>query len=380
MYYMKTYENLPLIRAKVNIDLLEENEIDFSFDLVEHAANYYEFLKFDNDIEKQCFSIDDEKMIITGVVMAANLPQYRSPKDKLSKGYYAFFSEEDVKNALLYFSKRKNLVDSVELNHESGIKIPGIVFENWIVSDSDKDKMCSFGLKVNKGSWCSSIQITDRKFWNDFIKTGKVKGFSVISGFELTEKFEKQINEFSFSKNENIKIEEKKMSKTKSLKFEINAITTDGTEVVIDELIEGSKIFVIEKGEKKPAPIGEYFFENNDKIIVTEEGVIAQIVYNSDEEMSKETETEENEFSFTKIEYDEFLNIVTSLTEKLNSINEKVNTISNSVIEFSKVKQNFTNETEIKTQIAELKLNIEKIKTDKKVEVVKIENKTKKWS
>jgi hypothetical protein len=41
------------------------------------------------------------------------------------------------------------------------------------------DKSNNYGLNLPQGSWVGLFKISDKKIWNDYVKTGKVKGFSI---------------------------------------------------------------------------------------------------------------------------------------------------------------------------------------------------------
>ena len=50
--------------------------------------------------------------------------------------------------------------------------------ESW-VKDGVLDKSNNYGLNLPQGSWVGIFKISDKKLWNDYVKTGKVKGFSI---------------------------------------------------------------------------------------------------------------------------------------------------------------------------------------------------------
>ena len=56
------------------------------------------------------------------------------------------------------------------------------VVESWLVDDPKMDKSVKYGLEVPEGTWMVSMKVNNDEIWNDFVKTGKVKGFS-IEGF-----------------------------------------------------------------------------------------------------------------------------------------------------------------------------------------------------
>jgi hypothetical protein len=46
-----------------------------------------------------------------------------------------------------------------------------------------KDKSAIYNLSVPIGTWMASVKVDDENLWNDFVKTGKVKGFSLEGYF-----------------------------------------------------------------------------------------------------------------------------------------------------------------------------------------------------
>jgi hypothetical protein len=55
--------------------------------------------------------------------------------------------------------------------------------ESWIVEDKVHDKSVKFGMDLPLGSWVGSVKVNNDKIWNEFVKTGKVKGFSIEGYF-----------------------------------------------------------------------------------------------------------------------------------------------------------------------------------------------------
>jgi hypothetical protein len=88
------------------------------------------------------------------------------------------------------------------LEHDSNIKGVDLV-ESW-VKDTPLDKSNGYGLNLPKGTWVGMFKVTNDKIWNDYVKTGKVKGFSIEGLFShklikasLEEIIEKDITELS---------------------------------------------------------------------------------------------------------------------------------------------------------------------------------------
>jgi len=62
------------------------------------------------------------------------------------------------------------------------------VVESWIV-EGEKDKSRHYGMDVPLGTWMVSMKVDNDEIWNEYIKTGAVKGFSVEAYF--TDKLER---------------------------------------------------------------------------------------------------------------------------------------------------------------------------------------------
>ena len=63
---------------------------------------------------------------------------------------------------------------------EHADEVQGVSFvESWIVEDSKVDKSANFGFSYPKGSWIATMKVDDDAVWNDYVKTGKIKGFSI---------------------------------------------------------------------------------------------------------------------------------------------------------------------------------------------------------
>lgn len=75
------------------------------------------------------------------------------------------------------------------------------------------------------------------------------------------------------------------------MKFEEIALE-DGTIVSADALEAGSAVFIMVEEEKQPLPIGEYALADGSLLVVTEEGVIAEI--KAAEEKKEEEPVEED--------------------------------------------------------------------------------------
>ena len=122
--------------------------------------------------------VSSEKRILMGAVLIPEKPIYRrNGEDE----YYIYFSKDTVNKASQLFFKNGNQ-NNWTLEHEKSIKGLTVV-ESWIVEDTQKDKSALYNLSVPVGSWMASVKVEDDTIWNEYVKTGKVKGFSVEGCF-----------------------------------------------------------------------------------------------------------------------------------------------------------------------------------------------------
>jgi hypothetical protein len=128
------------------------------------------------------FSADTEKRIISGPLMVADLPIYR--KDEQGE-YYGLFTAEDIYNIRNKFFKNNN-TKSVNEMHDPNKMIEGVYMIESFIIDSKRGINAPDGLKLTDGSWFGSYKVDNEDIWNDFIKTGEFKGFSVEGVFKTT--------------------------------------------------------------------------------------------------------------------------------------------------------------------------------------------------
>lgn len=145
----------------------------FAISLVESPAIESDWVYFGK--ETQMFaSVDTEKHMLIGAILIPDKKIIRVEAD--GTPYEVFFTKETVaKLAQNYLAKK--YTDKATLEHDSKIKGVTLV-ESWI-KDGQFDKSNNYGLNLPKGTWVGMMKITDDKIWNDYVKTGKVKGFSI---------------------------------------------------------------------------------------------------------------------------------------------------------------------------------------------------------
>ena len=158
------------------IDESEELSGVDAVSIVEFPAIESNFVSLNQQL--QLAKVDDEKRILMGAALIPNKHIYRRNKNV---EYYIFFSDATVRKASELFLMNSNQ-NNATLEHQKELKDLSVV-ESWIVEDADMDKSKKYGLDAPVGSWVVSMKVNNDTIWNDFVKTGKVKGFSIEGYF-----------------------------------------------------------------------------------------------------------------------------------------------------------------------------------------------------
>jgi hypothetical protein len=156
--------------------VIEDENIDevFAISLVEEPATESNFIFFDKE-KVQFAALNDEKRLVMGAILIPDKQILRI--DGEGKPYHVFFKPETIKRLSEMYLKKK-YTDKSTLEHDK--KINGVTLvESWIKESITKDKSSLYNLNTPVGSWMGTFKIDNDKIWNDFIKTGEVKGFSI---------------------------------------------------------------------------------------------------------------------------------------------------------------------------------------------------------
>ena len=122
--------------------------------------------------------VDGEKKILLGAALVPNKMIFRKRDEE---EYYVYFSKDTIRKVSEMFLTKGNQ-NKATLEHE--IQLQGLsVVESWIVEDEIHDKSKKYGLSLPIGSWVVSMKVHNDQVWNEFVKTGKVKGFSIEGYF-----------------------------------------------------------------------------------------------------------------------------------------------------------------------------------------------------
>lgn len=124
---------------------------------------------------------DEEKRIVTGAAMIADLPIYR--RDDVRGEYYVVFDKESIFKIAKKWA-RGNKYDAVNAHHNTPIADGVSLFESYII-DRERGVMPPKGFEeVADGSWFVSYLIDNDEVWAK-VKSGEFKGFSVEGVFDF---------------------------------------------------------------------------------------------------------------------------------------------------------------------------------------------------
>lgn len=145
--------------------------------IVENPAIEEDFVALKSQ-EFKFAEVNKEKRILMGAALIPNKPIYRANEEN---EYYIYFSRDTVRKASeLFFIKGNHNKSTLE--HQMPLK--GLVaVESWIVEDKEKDKSKIYGMDMPLGTWMLSMKVLNDDVWNNYVKTGKVKGFSIEGYF-----------------------------------------------------------------------------------------------------------------------------------------------------------------------------------------------------
>tara|TARA_R110000765_G_scaffold299199_1_gene394150 strand:+ start:1795 stop:2406 length:612 start_codon:yes stop_codon:yes gene_type:complete len=145
--------------------------------IVENPAIEEDFIALKSD-ELKLAEVSKEKKILIGALLVPNKPIYRFSEDG---EYYIYFSKETVEKASQMYLRNGNQNNST-LEHQHQLSGLTLV-ESWLVEDEVHDKSRKYGMNVPIGTWMGTMKVNNQEVWDEYVKKGKVKGFSIEGYF-----------------------------------------------------------------------------------------------------------------------------------------------------------------------------------------------------
>ena len=154
----------------------EESGIE-AISIVESPAIESDFVALSAE-EIKLAEVDKEKKILLGALLIPNKPIYRNGDEG---EYYIFFSKDTIVKASQMYLKN-GYQNKSTLEHAQALNGLTLV-ESWIVEDEVMDKSRKYGLNVPVGTWMGAVKVNNDEIWQEYVKTNKVKGFSIEGYF-----------------------------------------------------------------------------------------------------------------------------------------------------------------------------------------------------
>ena len=343
----------------------EENEGVYAISLVSDPAIGVQFLALAKQTELKLATVNEEQRILVGPIL---IPEQLIYRNQDGHEFNIKFTSETIKQVHRNFVTQGYQNNST-IEH-SGKQIQDVTFiETWIKEDEVHDKSVLYGFNEQVGTLFGLMKVNNDEIWNDYVKTGKVKGFSIDGVFDMEKVNLKSDYNMNLETIVNaikegfasVKLSQE-VATVEEVKITLETMRLkDGVTVLEAESFEaGQPVFIVaENGDRVPAPIGDHELEDGRLLVITEEGVIAEIKEAMAEEVAPEVEVNvEAEMS----KEDQFSELVKSIVTSMS-------------IEVAKQIESV--KTELSAQIAEVKTSQVEVKasTKAKPEVKETSNK-----
>lgn len=262
----------------------EKDKGVYALSVVEDPAMEGLFITLNKQEDFKLAKVDEEQRILMGVALIPDKLIYRNQG---GREFNIVFSKDTIKNIAHAFLKNGNQGNST-IEHET--KLSGVsVVESWIIEDEQYDKSRKFGFDYPVGSWMATMKVDNNELWQDYVKTGKIKGFSIDGMFGLEKVNLNNVNMDEPKEKRNILQELADAFKTilSSEKKEVTEEVKLGSakldnEAIIefdgDNLEVGKSVYIKnDDGENIPLPDGDYKtmdgfeFDVRDGIVVEKE-------------------------------------------------------------------------------------------------------------
>lgn len=166
---------LKVFKARIDPSIDSDLEVNY-IGLVDRPAIERNFQAFNEQKKKAAFILNEEKRIISGPAMIADMPIYR--KDDQLGEYYVVFDKPAIQSIVEKFAA-KGYLKNFNLFHDQQQKVSDVTIFNSFVSDAELGVPALTGFEdVADGSWFISAKVNNPTVW-EAVKTGAIKGFSV---------------------------------------------------------------------------------------------------------------------------------------------------------------------------------------------------------
>ena len=233
--------------------------------------------------------VDEEQRILMGLVLQPDQLIYRVDED--GNEFEMFFSAETIKDFSQNFFQSGFQLNS-KLEHDEPIE--GVTFvESWLVENPKVDKSAAFGLEYPRGSWLVSMKVDNDDIWNNYIKTGELKGFSIDGMVELEEvNFKSNIQMSKSNKNILALLKQIVSGAEQEVEVTLGSVKSGELDIQFDgETLEvGAPVFLLADEEKVSLADGTYKLDEGGEIVVKDGLVESMSEAEAEEEVAPDAE------------------------------------------------------------------------------------------
>jgi hypothetical protein len=166
---------LQVYKAEIDPAITSDLEVNF-IGLVDRPAIEKNFQTFKAQETKAKFTLNEERRIISGPAMIADMPIYR--KDDQLGEYYVVFDKPSIQTIVEKFSA-KGFMQKFNLFHDDQQQVSDVTIFNSFITDAGLGIASPTGFEdAPEGSWFISAKVNNDAVWEK-VKAGAVKGFSV---------------------------------------------------------------------------------------------------------------------------------------------------------------------------------------------------------
>lgn len=154
--------------------LTDEETGIFKISLVESPAIEVDFVAYSENKKPIQYAIVKDKQELVGALL---IPEQLIYRNQDGKEFFVKYTSESIAKIAEDFIANKR-IDAINEEHSTRMA-DAYVIESWIIEDEEKDKSVLYGFNLPKGTWMAKVKIKDTDYWNEKIKSGEFKGFSI---------------------------------------------------------------------------------------------------------------------------------------------------------------------------------------------------------
>jgi len=158
----------------------DESGVDY-IALVDEPAIMKNFMAFNKQNKIQFKAADEDKRLIIGAAMIPDLKIFRT--DPQRGDFYVYFSKDTIRQINQKYH-RKGFERNVNLMHDKDQHADGVYYVGGFITDDKMGLKDPEGFDNPEGTWYVIMKVDNDELWNNFIKTGEFKGFSVEGLFD----------------------------------------------------------------------------------------------------------------------------------------------------------------------------------------------------